>query len=436
MRFRLFVLLLLVFLMPLVASPSRAVADISGNGVFLVRVADVITPPIADFVTDAVDAANSDGAAAVLLEIDTPGGLDTAMRSIVQALLGSRIPVIVYVAPPGARAASAGALITLAADFAVMAPGTNIGAAHPVSIGPGSDKDPVMAAKIENDAVAYARSLAQQRGRNVEWAERMVRQSISTPAVEAQQLQIIDLVAADRTELLRQLEGRSYLRDGQRLILHSAGQPIRELKMSWRQRILAAVSQPTVAYLLLLLGIVGIFYEVSQPGVILPGAVGTLALLLALIGLQALPVNYVGVLLILLALILFILEIKITSYGMLTVGGIVALAAGSLVLIDSPLPFLQVSRAVIVATVVVTGGFCALVLRAVARSQQRRPVAGAEGMVGHRGEALSDIADDGRVMVDGELWQARSVEPISRGSMVEIVQVEDGLRLLVRQFKE
>ena len=330
----------------------------------VVRVAGVINPVLADFISVELAAANTGNARAFMIELDTPGGLDTSMRTIIQQILGSRIPVIVYVYPSGARAASAGALITLAADFAAMAPGTNIGAAHPVSIGiggaDGNSQGGTMMEKVVNDAVAYARSLADQRGRNRDWAEQVVRESASTPAQEALELKVIDLIAADESVLLKELDGRTYLRSGQAHKFETQGLTLSYAEMNWRQEIFNTISNPNVAYMLLMLGILGIFFEISQPGVILPGAIGALALLLAFLGFHTLPVNYVGGLLILLAIILFVLEVKVVSYGMLTVGGLIAMTFGSLILVDSPAPYLQISRAVIATTVAVCGGFISL----------------------------------------------------------------------------
>ena len=430
----------LVALLLAVVSFIAMAADPASPTIRVVRVADVINPVVADFITAQLKAANEADERAFLLELDTPGGLDTAMRTIIQSILASKVPVIVYVYPSGARAASAGALITLAADFAVMAPGTNIGAAHPVSIMPGrggeEKKDDVMADKIVNDAVAYSRSIAQQRGRNVEWAERIVRESLSTAASEALELKVIDLIAADEAALLKGLDGRRYLRDGEARILETEGVQLQRAEMSWRQKILSALSNPTVAYLLLMLGILGIFFEISQPGVILPGAIGAIALLLAFYAFQALPVNYAGVLLILLAVVLFILEIKVTSYGMLTVGGIISMALGSLILIESPVPYLQISRAVIFATVSVCAAFFSLVLWFVVRTQRTRFVSGLEGMVGERGVAETDIHPEGRVFVHGEYWDAFSTEPIGKGEWIEVIQVVENLRLQVRRVKD
>lgn len=402
----------------------------------VVRVAGTINPVLADFISVELAEANAGSARAFLIELDTPGGLDTSMRVIIQQILGSRIPVIVYVYPSGSRAASAGALITLAADFAAMAPGTNIGAAHPVSIGIGDSGDnkqgATMMEKVVNDAVAYARSLADQRGRNRDWAEQIVRESVSTAAQEALELKVIDLVAADETALLLALDGRTYLRSGQARKLETRGAVLNYAEMNWRQEIFNTISNPNVAYMLLMLGILGIFFEISQPGVILPGAIGALALLLAFLGFQTLPVNYIGGLLILLSIILFILEVKVVSYGMLTIGGLVALTFGSLILVDSPEPYLQISRSIIAATVAVCGGFISLVLIFVVRVQKSRYFSGLEGMVGEHGQAVTALEPEGRVYVHGEYWDAHAEQPVTAGSEIEIVRAEANLKLLVR----
>jgi membrane-bound serine protease (ClpP class) len=406
----------------------------------VVRVAGVINPVLADFISVELEAANNGSAQAFLIELDTPGGLDSSMRVIIQKILASKIPVIVYVYPSGARAASAGALITLAADFAAMAPGTNIGAAHPVSIGIGGTGDNeqgnTMMEKVVNDAVAYARSLAEQRGRNRDWAEQIVRDSISTAAQEALELKAIDLIATDEQDLLKKLDDRTYLRNGKPRKLVTRGAVLSYAEMTWRQEIFNTLSDPNVAYMLLMLGILGIFFEISQPGVILPGAIGSLALLLAFLGFQTLPVNYIGVLLILLAIILFILEIKVVSYGMLTVGGLIALTFGSLILVDSPEPYLQISRSVIAATVLICASVISLVLFFVVRVQKTRFVSGLEGMIGERGQAVTALDPRGRVYVHGEYWDAHAEETIASGSEIEIVRSEANLKLLVRAVKD
>ena len=395
-------------------------------------VASIITPITAAFITEQIDLANLERNAAVLIQLDTPGGLDTAMREIVQAELNSTIPVIVYVAPQGARAASAGTLITMAADFAAMAPGTNIGAAHPVAIGPGNQPDSTMMAKVENDAAAYARSLAQQRGRNQEWAEKAVRESLSISAEEALELLVIDFIAESPAELLQQLEGLTYLRNGKKITFSAPGAQLKLIEMNWRQQVLNALSNPNIAYLLMMLGILGIFFEISQPGVILPGVIGAIAILLAFFALSTLPVNYVGVLLILLAVVLFVLEVKVVSYGILSIGGIIAMAFGSLMLIDSSEPYLQISRAVIAATVAVSAGFFLLATWMVIRTQRRPVSSGQEGMIGECGQVVETIDGKGQVFVHGEYWRARSSENIPAGEEVVVVALLDGLELEVK----
>jgi membrane-bound serine protease (ClpP class) len=393
---------------------------------------------VSGFLVAELEKANRSESRAFLIEMDTPGGLDTAMREIIRALLASDIPVIVYVSPSGSRAASAGALITLAADFAVMAPGTNIGAATPVSIGVGNQaaqQDNTMKVKVLNDATAYARSIAEQRGRNADWAERIVTEGLSTSANEALDLKVIDLVAGTLNEMFRKLDGRVYLRDGNELRLDLADVEVVYARMTVRQQILDTISNPTVAYLLMMLGILGIFFEISQPGVIFPGVVGAIALLLAFFALQTLPVSYTGVLLILLAVVLFILEIKVTSFGMLTVGGAVALGFGSLMLIDSPEPYLQISRAVIGATVLVVSAAFAFVLYFVVRTQRRRFQSGYEGLIGERGHAVTNVHEKGTVFVHGEYWEAFSSAAISRDEPIEIVRLAPHMRLEVRAVK-
>ncbi len=397
-----------------------------------VRVAAVINPTVADFVVAQLTEANREQRAAFLLELDTPGGLDSAMRSLIQGILGSEIPVIVYVHPGGARAASAGALITLAADFAVMSPGTNIGAAHPVALGLGGEQSETMRAKVVEDAVAYIRSIARQRDRDVDAAEAMVRESRSFSAEEALDRGLVDLLAADTAELLAKLDGATYERRGESRLLRSAGGSLLLARMGWRQQVLNAISQPTVAYLLLMLGLLGIFFEISQPGAIFPGAVGAIALLLAFFAFQTLPVNYVGVLFILLALVLFLLEVAVTSYGLLTVGGIVAMTFGSLMLGEYFPPFLRLSLSLIAGTVAVFSGLFLIIVFFVFRTQKRPFFSGAEGMVGKLGEALTDIHQEGQVFVHGESWRAFSALPVARGETVVVVRVDDCLRLEVR----
>ncbi|MFQ5511704.1 MAG: nodulation protein NfeD [Candidatus Krumholzibacteriia bacterium] len=367
----------------------------------------------------------------VIFTLDTPGGLDVSMRAIIKNILASRVPVVVYVHPGGARAASAGAIISLAAHAVAMSPGTNIGAAHPVAIGQGK-MDEEMAAKITNDAAAFARGLADERGRDVEWAEKIVRESISSTAEEALALGVIDIIADDVDDLLAQLDGREFSVGDRKIVLATAAAEVVTMTSSLRERILARISDPNIAYLLMLLGIFGIFFELQNPGAIVPGVIGAISILLAFYALQLLPVNYAGVALILLAVVLFVLEIKIPSAGMLTVGGVVSMLIGSLMFIDSPLPFMRVSLSVIIPAVIFTAAFFLFAVGLGLKAQRRKVATGNAGMKGEIGRARTDIGDSGTVFVHGEHWNAFSDEPIPRGASVEIISVA-GLRVKVKR---
>jgi membrane-bound serine protease (ClpP class) len=366
----------------------------------------------------------------VLIEMDTPGGLDASMRDIVKEELASPVPVAVHVTPQGARAASAGAVIGIAADILAMSPGTNIGAAHPVALGEKPDK--VMLEKVLNDAEAYLEGIARKRGRNVGAAKSMVRQSISLSAEKALEAKVIDLIATDRADMLKKIDGRVISRDGKDATLRLAGARVTVHGMSRRQLILNAITNPNVAYVLMMLGMLGLFFELSTPGAILPGVIGGISLILAFFAFQTLPVNYAGVLLILLALVLFIAEIKIVSHGMLTVGGIVAMIFGSLLLFESPEPYLRVSWWVILTTVLATALFFVFAVTKAVKAHRRKPISGSEGLVGETGRADSDLAPEGKVFVRGEYWEAWCDERIAKGEKVAIVAVE-GMRLKVRK---
>lgn len=397
----------------------------------LVGIHDPITPVTAHFLHRNLEEAARMGNRLVLIEMDTPGGLDTAMREIVKDVMASPVPVVVYVAPSGARAASAGAIIALAADVAAMAPGTNIGAAHPVSLGEKPDK--TMEAKVVNDAEAYAEGIAHKRGRDETLARQMVRDSISLSAEKALEGRLIDLIARDRSDLLRQLEGRRIIRNGREVVLHLAGAEVATTEMGTVERILNAISNPNVAYVLMMLGMMGLFFELSNPGVILPGVIGGISLILAFFAFQALPVNYAGILLILLGLILFIAEIKVVSHGMLTLGGVIAMVLGSLMLFESPDPYLRVSWSVILVTVLAVTGFFVVVVTKALAVHRRRPTTGREGLIGLVGFADSGIAPEGKVFIRGEYWDARSDEPIGVGSRVTVEAVE-GMQLKVKRI--
>ena len=405
--------------------------DASKGHILQLTVKSTINPVISEYIDKGVKRAAAEGAACVILKMDTPGGLDTAMRDIVQSILNSPVPVIVYIAPSGARAASAGVLITISAHIAAMAPGTNIGAAHPVGLG-GGKMDETMLKKVENDAAAYAKSLAEQRGRNVEWAVKAVRESESVSAQKALELKIIDLVASSLQELIEQVDGKEIETVWGKRTLVLKDLPVEHWEMGWRYRLLDTLSNPNIAYILMMLGFYGLFFELSNPGVIFPGVFGAICLILAFFALQTLPVNYAGVLLILLAIILFIAEIKVTSYGVLTLGGVVSLVLGSLMLIESPDPALRVSWYVILPMVLTTAGFFVFALSFALRAQMKQPTTGQEGLIGVRCKVISPIKPEGKVFVHGEYWNAESDEALETGETVEVVGVSE-LILKVRR---
>ena len=389
-----------------------------------VRVADPIGPGVSGFVARAIEDAEAAGAACTIIELDTPGGLVDSMRDIIQAIFGSPHPVVVYVSPAGARAASAGAIITLAADVAAMAPGTNIGAAHPVGVG-GGEGDETMAEKAVNDMAAYARSIAERRGRNVDWAERAVRESVSITEGEALRENVIDMVAPDLDALLELLDGWKVLGRG---ALQLENPQVVEVKQDLRTRVLKTISDPNIAYILMMIGLVGLYFELSNPGAILPGVVGGLCLILAFFGFQTLPVNTAGVLLILLSLLLFFLELKITSFGLLGLAGLVSLTLGSVMLYEHPA--FQVSWQVVVAGVLCVGGFFIAAAALVIRSHMNRPRTGADGLVGAEGVVRRELNPAGKVLLRGELWNARSDGRLEVGQRVRVVGVQ-GLTLEV-----
>jgi membrane-bound serine protease (ClpP class) len=388
-----------------------------------------ITPPVAEYIIASVAASEKAGSEGLIIQMDTPGGLDLAMRDIIKSLLNAPLPVIVYVAPKGARAASAGAFITVAAHIAAMAPGTNIGAAHPVAIGAGK-MDETMLEKVESDAVAYARSIAKERGRNVEWMEQAVRKSASIPAEEALSLRVIDVIAGDLGELLEKIDGREISLPSGKKKLRARGAELNMKSMGMRERILITISNPNIAYLLFIIGLAGLYFEFAHPGVVLPGIVGGISLILAFFAFQTLPVNYAGILLILFAVILFIAEIKVMSHGVLTIGGVVSFTLGSIMLFESPDPALRVSWDVLIPAVVITSLFFAGVIALAVKAQLRKPVTGQQGMIGEYAEAVTDVGEDGKVFLKGEYWKAVSPTPIKKGSRVKVVGIR-GLTLEV-----
>jgi membrane-bound serine protease (ClpP class) len=399
--------------------------------VMVITINGVINPVSAEYVGKSIRNAYEKGVDALVIELDTPGGLDTSMRSSVKDIIASEVPVIVFVSPSGSRAASAGVFLTLAAHVAAMAPGTNIGAAHPVGIGQKMDK--TMADKATNDAAAYIKSLAEQRGRNAEWAENAVRKSISATESEALKERVIDRVSRDIKSLLSDIDGmRVQTASGEKVLKTNNASLIRE-EMGLRHQILNLISDPNVAYILMLLGFYGLFFELTNPGSLFPGVIGGICLILAFYAFQTLPVNYAGLLLIVLALILFILEVKITSHGILTIGGIIAMIIGSLMLFESPAPFMKLSLTLVLPAVLITALFFSVTLSLVFKAQRAKPVTGAEGLLGEHGIADTEIdRDGGMVSVHGERWSAYSDEPIAKGARI-IIDAVSGLTVKVKK---
>ena len=400
--------------------------------VLMIEVDGIINPATSKFITDAIDQANQQNAQCLIIELDTPGGLMESMRMIVKKILTSSVPVIVYVGPRGARAASAGVFITMAAHIAVMAPSTHIGAAHPVSLGEGKENK-TMSEKIVNDTVSYIKTIAKTRGRNADWGEKAVVKSVSITEEEAVKLNVVDFISPDIQDLLARIDGKVIKIDaGITRTLATKGVQPRSVQMSWRYRLLDIISNPTIAYIFLMLGIYGVFFELSNPGAILPGVVGGIFLILAFYSLQMLPINFAGLALILFAVILFIAEIKVVSHGMLAVGGVISLLLGSLMLIESPADYLQISLSVIIPAVLVSAAFFIFAVTMAIKARIRKPTTGREGLVGETGVAATSLALEGKVSVHGEFWNALSDQPIEKGEKVKVTEV-DNLKLKVKK---
>lgn len=389
----------------------------------------IINPVAAEYLHDAIASAQETGAHVLIIKLDTPGGLDTSMRLIVKDITNAAIPVVVFVAPSGGRAASAGVFITMAAHVAAMSPGTNIGAAHPVAMG-GGEMDNTMKEKVENDSAAYIKSIAEQRGRNVSWAENAVRKSVSVTEQEALKLKIVDLVADDLPGLLTQLHGRRVALPSGPLTMATAGLEIRPFPMGLRLELLKALSDPNIAYLLMTLGTIGMLAELYNPGAILPGIVGAISLILAFYSLQSLPVNYAGVLLFILGIVFFVLEATVTSYGLLAIGGVVSMTLGSLMLIKSDAEFFQISWTVIVPVIITSAAVSLFIVGMGVRALRRSPQTGTEGMVGAVGVAKTALCPDGKLAIHGELWDAVSDTPVQPGGSAKVLRIQ-GLTLYV-----
>ena len=423
---RLLILLIFIILLPTIIFSQQVV---------LLKIDGAINPASAAFIERGIEIATERNAECLVIELNTPGGLLESTRNIVSAILESKIPIVVYVAPSGAHAGSAGVFVTMAAHIAAMAPGTNIGAAHPVDMQ--GKMDSVMGEKVTNDAVAFIRTIAEKRNRNLIWAEDAVRKSQAITETEALDTNVIDLIAKNVDDLLHQIDGKQIETVQGMVTLHTNGARIEQLEMGWAEKLLNTLSDPNIAYILFMLGVYGLMFELYNPGSIFPGIVGVISLVLAFYTMHTLPINYAGLALIIFGIILFLLEIKIVSHGMLAIGGAVSLFLGSIMLIrtSSVLEFVEISWIVIIASVAVTTFFFVFLLGLGLKVQRNKPITGKEGLLGEIGETLSLLNPEGTVRVQGELWQAESASgKIAKGERVRVVEIQN-LKLRVEQVK-
>lgn len=442
-----------IFIAAIAAACLAYAGDDEGGRIHLISLDDDIIGPVsAEYITTSIDRAEADGAACLIIELDTPGGLLSSTRTIVKRMMNAKVPIVVYVSPMGARAGSAGVFITLAANIAAMAPSTNIGAAHPVQVDdkqgtsdifrdmldrlsnePKKEKKPLpMEQKILNDTKAWIAAIASERGRNAAWAIKAVEESASVTETEAARQGIIDFVATDMDDLIARIDGKAVkTADGLKTIAAGKATIVR-IPKDFRLRWLMALAHPNIAYILLMLGIYGLIFEFTHPGIVFPGVAGAICLILAFFSLQVLPTNYAGVALIALALAMFIAEIKVTSYGLLTIGGILSLLLGSLILFSSPYDFMRVSLPIIGAFTAATAVIALLLIYLVTRSQRRRITTGAEGLIDAEGDVAAWSASAGHVLIHGEIWNARGEEALAKGDKIMVTAV-DGMTLFVKK---
>ncbi len=423
----LLILLILCLVLSLVNVRFLPASEPGAGNALVIELDGTINPGTALYVARGIEESRDLGANLIIIRLDTPGGLASSMRTMVKAILNSTVPVVVYVGPQGAGAASAGVMVTVAGHVAAMAPGTNIGAAHPVAAG-GKDIQEEMSRKVINDMASYGRGIADEKGRNGEWVEQAIRESVSVTAEEALEKNIIDLIAEDLDDLLVKLEGREIVFQGKTVSLATETLEFVHYEPGFRDKVLRTISDPNIAYILMMIGLAGLYFELSNPGAILPGVIGAISLILAFFSFQALPVNYAGLLLILLGVVLFIAEIKVPSYGLLSVGGLISMTLGSIMLFeDVGVPF-----RVILPTVALVGCFFIVVAGLAVRAYRARPKGGSEGIIGEIGVVQTRLQPDGLVFVHGETWRARADEYIEPEEEVEVTGIQ-GLTLVVRR---
>ncbi len=421
---------LLIIICFLIAVPGFA-------AIITIEVNMPIHPISSEFIVKSIERAERENADLILIKLDTPGGLESSMREIIKKILSSKVPVAVWVFPQGGRAASAGFFITISADIAIMSPGTSIGAAHPVSIPIGGEKpDKTMEEKAAQDSSAFAKSIAEKRGRNMKMAVDAVLQSLSYSETEALKGGLIDFVATNLDEIIEKFDGKKIKRfDQKEVVLKLKGKNIEEIKMNFRQKLLSEVANPNVALILMMLGLLGLYFEFSNPGAILPGVLGAISLLLAFFAFQILPVNYVGLLLILLAIGLFVAEIKVQGFGILGIGGIISMIFGSMILFNSTIPGLKPDLSIVITVSIIFGLLFLFFLYISLKAHTHKVSTGAEGLIGAEGEAITDISPKGKVFIQGEIWDAHSSTPVPKGASVKVVKVA-GLKVEVEQIKE
>jgi len=402
--------------------------------VIVISVDGTINPSSAEYINSGIKRARENNAECLIIKLNTPGGLLKSTRIIVSDMLDSEIPVVVFVYPGGSQAASAGVFITLAAHIAAMAPGTNIGAAHPVTLQ--GEQDSIMNEKATNDAAAFIRTISEKRSRNIQWAEDAVRKSLSITETEALKARVIDTIAITVQDLLEKIHGKEISLSSGKKVLDTKNAEVIDTEMNFKQKILGLLSDPNIAYILFMIGIYGIMFELYNPGAIFPGVIGGISLIIALYSLHTLPVNYAGLALIIFAVILFIAEIKVVSHGLLTIGGVISLFFGSIMLIntESTLEVFKISWQVILVTVILTATFFIFAIGLGIKAQRRKPTTGIEGIIGEIGETISNLEPEGQIRIHGELWNAESLDgSISKGTKVKVSQVSN-LKLMVRKI--